>query len=387
MAKEKVVQQTELVEKGQTKAEENSSSQKKRVKISQSDIPRFSIEKSLVVAKALWDEFAGKSAEPHMIAMSLNFTPSSGHWRNLTGSSIAYGLTEGGYNSSEIALTPLGKAIIAPTYEGETEQAIIEAVLKPNIIKAFFERYNKAKLPSQNIAQNVLISMGVPKERAEEIYDLILENGKYSGIIKDIKTGFFIAISPSTRNNVSQVAEEEPELSLEQDEEVEIESFARKISAQPEPKPEVITGAIVKEKNNKVFISHGKNKQVVDQLKEIIKYGKYEPVVSVENETLSKPVPDKVLDDMRSCFAGVINVHSEGELLDPEGKRHIKINDNVLIEIGAAMALFGGNYVLLVQKGVQLPSNLQGLYRCEYEGDKLDFEATMKLLKTFNQFK
>jgi hypothetical protein len=60
-------------------------------------------------------------------------------------------------------------------------------------------------------------------------------------------------------------------------------------------------------KNNKVFISHGKNKQIVEQLKEIIQFGKYEPIISIENETISKPVPDKVLDDMRSCFAGVIN--------------------------------------------------------------------------------
>jgi predicted nucleotide-binding protein len=120
--------------------------------------------------------------------------------------------------------------------------------------------------------------------------------------------------------------------------------------------------------------------------KEIIQFGKYEPIISIENETISKPVPDKVLDDMRSCFAGVINVHSEDELLDSQGNKQIKINDNVLIEIGAAMALYGRNYILLVQKGLKLPSNLQGLYRCEYEGEKLDYEATMKLLKIFNQF-
>jgi predicted nucleotide-binding protein len=69
-----------------------------------------------------------------------------------------------------------------------------------------------------------------------------------------------------------------------------------------------------------------------------------------------------------------------------DGNTHIKINDNVLIEIGAAMAFYGRNYILLVQKGVRLPSNLQGLYRCEYEGERLDYYATMKILKTFNQF-
>jgi predicted nucleotide-binding protein len=90
---------------------------------------------------------------------------------------------------------------------------------------------------------------------------------------------------------------------------------------------------------------------------------------------------------MRSCMAGVINVTSEGNYLDKDGNQHQKINDNVLIEIGAAMALFGKKIVLLVEKGLPLPSNLQGLYRCDYEGDKLDYDATMKLLKTFSQFK
>ncbi|MBD5084001.1 MAG: nucleotide-binding protein [Clostridiales bacterium] len=59
----------------------------------------------------------------------------------------------------------------------------------------------------------------------------------------------------------------------------------------------------------------------------------------------------------------------------------------MLIEIGAAIALYGNRIILLCHKGISLSSNLQGLYRCEYDGDKLDYEATMKLLKTFNSFK
>jgi hypothetical protein len=51
------------------------------------------------------------------------------------------------------------------------------------------------------------------------------------------------------------------------------------------------------------------------------------------------------------------------------------------------MALYGKRVVLLVEKGVPLPSNLQGLYRCDFAGDRLDYEATMKLLKTFSQFR
>ena len=90
---------------------------------------------------------------------------------------------------------------------------------------------------------------------------------------------------------------------------------------------------------------------------------------------------------MRSCGAGIIHVGAEGKYLDQNGKSFTKLNDNVLIEIGAAMALYGKKMILLVERGVSLPSNLQGLYRCEYEGDSLDHDSTMKLLKTFSQFR
>jgi hypothetical protein len=122
-------------------------------------------------------------------------------------------------------------------------------------------------------------------------------------------------------------------------------------------------------------------------MKELLAFGSFEPVVSIERESTAIPVPEKVFEDMRSCGAGVIHVGGEGKYLDGNGIEHSKINDNVLIEIGAAMALYGKKVVLLVEKGVTLPSNLQGLYRCDFEGDRLDYEATMKLLKTFSQFR
>lgn len=92
------------------------------------------------------------------------------------------------------------------------------------------------------------------------------------------------------------------------------------------------------------------------------------------------------MDDMRSCRAAVIHVGSEGVLLDNKGNEVPQVNGNVLIEIGAAMALYGDKFILLVEEGVMLPSNLQGLYECRYDGDELNMPATMKLLKAFNEF-
>lgn len=139
---------------------------------------------------------------------------------------------------------------------------------------------------------------------------------------------------------------------------------------------------------NRVFITHGKNKKILDQVKDIVIYGGFEPIVAVERESGAKPVPEKVMADMRTCAAAVIHVAVDEVLFDKDGNGRPQINGNVLIEIGAAMALYPGyKFILLVEEGLKLPSNLQGLYECRYTGDELSGGATMKLLKSFNEFK
>ena len=86
------------------------------------------------------------------------------------------------------------------------------------------------------------------------------------------------------------------------------------------------------------------------------------PVVSVDRQSVSEPVSEKVMDDMRSCGAAIIHVDADRKIVDDKGEEHMLLNPNVLIEIGAAMAFYGRRFILLVRDGVKLPSNLQGLY-------------------------
>jgi hypothetical protein len=53
------------------------------------------------------------------------------------------------------------------------------------------------------------------------------------------------------------------------------------------PRPQV--------RNRKVFISHGKSRCVVDQLKELLIFGDFEPVISVEQETVGVLRPRPVV--------------------------------------------------------------------------------------------
>ena len=361
----------------------------KRVYFKQADFPQSTLQQAQRIASALVDNFAGDSGSPPDVALSLGISPTSSGWQTLTGASIAYGLSDGGINASVIKLTSLGRRLVAPEAEGEDVVARREAILKPRILREFFEKYRRAKLPNDTIAANVLKSLGLPGDRTASAIEIIKANGSYAGIIRETPTGPFINLdSPGVPRPTatSDLVAGSNASQLEDIPSSGAEGLPNTGFAAPQPAaPAAIP--VFDAKANRVFITHGKQRAIVGQIKELLTFGSFEPVVSVERESTAIPVPEKVFEDMRSCGAGVLHVGAEGKYLDKDGNEHTKLNDNVLIEIGAAMALYGKRMILLVEKGVALPSNLQGLYRCEFEGDKLDYESTMKLLKTFNQFR
>jgi predicted nucleotide-binding protein len=359
----------------------------KRAYFKQADFPQTSLQQAQKIASALVDNYAGKEASPPDIALALGMSPTSDAWPALAGSSIAYGLTEGGVNAKVIKLLPLGKQLVAPEEEGEDLAARRAAIMKPRILQEFFERYRRAKFPADQIAGNVLKSLGLPPDRVESALEIVKANGRYAGIIRETPTGPFVNVeSPGVPAPTATPAlpehDEHTSAAASRDGEGQKSPIpAAAASAAPSPPP------TYDPKGNRVFISHGKQKAIVAQIRELLAFGSFDPVVSVERESTAIPVPEKVFEDMRSCGAGVIHVGAEGKYLDRDGGEHAKLNDNVLIEIGAAMALYGKKVVLLVERGVTLPSNLQGLYRCDFEGDRLDYDSTMKLLKTFSQFR
>jgi predicted nucleotide-binding protein len=355
----------------------------KRSRVSQSDFPNISLEETLRIARGIWDNFAGKGAAPHNVAMALDLSPTSGGWRNLCGASIAYGLTEGGYAANEITLTELGRRAVAPTSEGDDQKALQIAALTPRILGEFFKQYDRAKFPRDDIAANVLVEKGLPKDRVASLVDLLKRNGQFVGFIKQTKTGPFVSLdvaesgpSNGQQSSVYQEVEEQNEWDNGHAEDLDIQSSpVSNVDSAVNRAPAETVG------NKRVFITHGKNHAILDQIKEVVELGGFEPIISTRIETAAKPIPDKVMDDMRSCVAAVIHVGSEGVLTDDEGNTHAQINPNVLIEIGAAMALYKGKFILVVEEGVTLPSNLQGLYESRYTGSAFAFQAGMKILK------
>jgi predicted nucleotide-binding protein len=356
-----------------------------KIQVKQSDVPAHGLRDSLRVAEALRDEYAKQPAKPIDVARVLQLGPQGSQFKTITGASIAWGLTEGGAHAEAIGLTELGRRIIAPTKEGDDVTARRQALLTPRVVGDFLKKYNDSPLPSPDIARNVLEEMGVPSRATQRAHELIVTEADALGLLVDIKDRKYVNLdsAPATiangnghaGNGHASETVAQPVSPMEEDTYEEDDA---------EPVPPV---AKAPTDTDRVFVTHGSNKAIVEQIQDILTFGKFVPVVSVQKEATAKPVPDKVLDDMRGCYAAIVHVGTEKLLTDAEGNEERMLNPNVLIEIGAAMALYGRRFVLLVEKGITLPSNLQGLYEVRYEGAKLDYEATMKLLKAFNEFR
>lgn len=180
------------IKKPTPKSAPESTKHDKRNYFKQADFPQTTLQQAQKVASALVDNYAGKDASPPDVALAIGVSPTSSAWPQLAGSSIAYGLTEGGVNANTIKLTALGRKLVAPEEEGEDIGARREAIMKPRVLREFFERYRRAKFPNDTIANNVLKTMGLPSDRAQTALAIVKANGAYAGIIRETPTGPFV---------------------------------------------------------------------------------------------------------------------------------------------------------------------------------------------------
>ncbi|MCI0615993.1 hypothetical protein L0244_23660 [bacterium] len=222
----------------------------KRVYISQAEIPKLALSEAIRLAQSLYDDFGGKPTAPHQLAMAVDISPTSSNWQYLCSASNAYDLTAGSYKSKEILLTDLGRRIVGTTEEGDDIVAKVEAALRPKIIRQFFERYDRAKFPQNKIARNVLLEMGVPSDRLDNVLEILKRNGEFVGVIHQTKTGPFVAVdtplSPTENTDSSTTGEGQ----LDQ---VSDESSYKEIPVIPNANPLA---------NQRVFITHGKTKKL-----------------------------------------------------------------------------------------------------------------------------
>lgn len=346
-------------QEGNKTSEEKQTLRPKRSRISQSDIPTFSLEEALKLPRAIIENYAGHPSTPMQVASALNIKPDSRRFRDLCGSAIAYELTSGGYNAKKISVLPLAKKIISPLEVGEEIIAKREAALKPRIIGEFLRKYDGSPLPRRDIASNVLGEMRVPRERADSIYNMIIDTAGSIGVVKTIQGKQYIELDVIQPVGGSEEVGSENEISEE----------ARESIVPPDIAGQ---GISKRELGKSIFIAHGKNKKPLEQLKKILDQFKVPYKVAVDEPNLGRPISSKVKEIMESCNCAILIFTADEEFFDKEGESTWRPSENVAYELGAANYLYDNKIVILKEEGVEFPSNFSDIGYISFIKDQLE---------------
>jgi hypothetical protein len=347
----------------------------KRSKVSQTEFPGNLLQHAEKIAQALWENFAGRGAAPHDVAMSLELSPTSGGWRNLCGSAIAYGLTDGGYAADQITLTALGRRIVAPTEEGDDTRARVEAMMQPRLEREFYERYNRAKFPKDEIGRNVLVSLGLPKDRAERSFEILKQNGLYTGVLRDTKTGLFVAIDSPVPLRVPIDHDEGHDLGGD--------DLTR------EPPVEAASDMGLKppledDGPKQLFVAHGKNRKPLEDLKKILDQFKIPYKVAVDEPNKGRPISSKVAELMEDCSAGIFIFTKDEQFFKKNKQGEFeevwRPSENVVYELGAASIRWDRKIIIVREEGVNFPSDFSDLGHITFKDGEIATNA-MDILK------
>jgi predicted nucleotide-binding protein len=333
--------------------------------VRQSDVPSRSVKDALKVAQALADEYGKQPTRPIDVAKAMGLTPTAGPFRMITGASIAYGFTDGGYNADQIALTDLGRRAVSPTVEGDDVAARREGFLQPRVIKEFMTKYDGSKLPSESIARNVLESMGVAGEKTASTLKLILDGAGELGLLTDFDGKPWVDLgSKIDAPKVAEVDQGEvtPDDLSEVDEHADLK----------EDPPDVPEEAEVRRRPNVLFVGHGKNKKPLTQLTALLDRLKIPYLVAAAEANRGRPIPVKVRQTMEECGAGILIFSADEELYDADQKSVWKNSENVAHELGAAAVMYDDRIIVFKEEAVSLASNYESIGYIEFEKDKLD---------------
>jgi predicted nucleotide-binding protein len=351
---------------------------RKRARVSQADVPRHDLEESVRVPRALEEHYGGGPASPMDVAASLGSTPASSWFRTLTGAAIAYGLTEGGYNSAEIKLTPLGSRVVAPTSEGEDAAALREALLKPRVMREFLTKYNRKKLPPENIAHNVLASLGVDRGATERTLEVITQSARHAGALRTMKGDDWVDLRGPSRVVAPEGSEAEVPIELTDLEELEQRpgEEAEERGAAPPAAPQV-PGEV---KPKPIFVGHGKNKRPLGKVEDILKNFGIPYLKAVGEPNLGQPIPTKVKNVMKKHRSAILIFTKDEQFVDADGNEIWRPSENVVYELGAASLAYDDRVVIFMEEGLTFPANFDSIGHITFQPDAIEAK-TMDLLK------
>jgi hypothetical protein len=352
-------------------------------------LPHHSLEKALVLVRTIVDDMAAQPTDRLLLAEALRIKPASSNYRDLLSSSNKYGLTEGNEKSEQIRPTPLGISAVQDSDRQKQQQALRAAALKPDLFRAFFERYSSRKIPGSEMLEKILIrDFGIPTALASECGGLLLANGQFTGLIRNIAGTSRVILDdtsfrsvPSASNGLDDTVSN-PETSSSANEPEAIPPLAVATMS----KPAKTESGEHEEQPKPIFLAHGKNRAPLAKLEKILRDFGIPYKIVMDEANLARPISQKVKDTMRQCGSAIVMFTRDEKFLDDEGEEVWRPSQNVVYELGAALYAYDQNVVILKEKGLNFASNYSGVGYIEFDAENIEAQA-MDVIKELVGFK
>jgi predicted nucleotide-binding protein len=341
------------------------------------NFPKHSLEAALVLSQKIQDEMGGQPMNRLLLADALGLSPSSSNYRDLLSSAFKYKLTDGTEKAASIGLTSTGADATQHQDQARRLVALRSAVMHPDVFARFFTDYANKKVPSSEMLPKILRAQySVPPELAEECASLLLANGRFVSLIRDIGG------SPHVLPSADPVVPAEIPLGSDvAPVEVGVPA-ASELPARPASAPAIASPASSPATGSfkPIFVGHGKNKTPLQQLQKLLTTFQIPHKVVVDEPNLGRPISQKVKETIEECGSAILIFTRDERLFDSDQKEVWRPSENVIHELGATSFVYGDRIVIFKEKGLQFPTNFQNIGYIEFESDDLQ-ARTADLLK------
>lgn len=341
------------------------------------NFPKHSLEAALVLSQKIQDEMGGQPMNRLLLADALGLSPASSNYRDLLSSAFKYKLTDGTEKADLIGLTTTGADATQHQDQARRLAAHRNAAMTPEVFSRFFSDYANKKVPSAEMLPKILRTQySVPAELANECASLLLANGRFVSVIRDIGG------SPHVLLAAEPVAAEEARAEPSPAAADEALSAMPAAQAKTDPAPNLLAGAGSAPQGGfkPIFVGHGKNKTPLQQLQKLLTTFQIPHKVVVDEPNLGRPISQKVKETIDECGSAILIFTRDERLFDADQKEVWRPSENVIHELGATSFVYGDRIVIFKEKGLQFPTNFQNIGYIEFEADDLQ-ARTADLLK------
>ncbi len=341
--------------------------------------PAHTVKEALALVQTIRDQNAGKPMNRLLLADAMKMSPSGSTFKKLIASSAKYGLTKGGEKAVEIIPTETGlQATSGDAIARQT--ALRKSARTPPVFERFYLQFDQAKLPSDDLRPKVLATQfEVPEEWAQEGSELLVENGRFAGLIRDITGGprVMLDAAPMSVEEEESGTAPDGEEGVREAEVADGEAAQSAAEAPKEPPPSLPDGRAAKVKP--IFVGHGKNKGPLQKVEKFLVQFGIPHKVAVDEPNLGRPIPTKVRDVMRECGSAILIFTKDELFQDSKGNEVWRPSENVVYELGAASFEYENRIVIFMEEGLNFPVNFESIGHIEFEEDGIEAKTSALL--------